>query len=77
MLKLLFHLDLQQLVQNYYCSKRRMKIHTEQNKPHRKWMSIAHIIIVSLTLIKSGVTIVYIRKIIQIIRDDLKYPHWM
>ena len=52
-----------------------MKIHTEQIKPHRKHMSIDQIIIVSLTLIKFGVTIVYIRKIIQIIRDDLKYPH--
>ena len=39
-----------------------MKIHTEKNKPHRKWMSIAQVIIVSLSLIKSGVTIVYIGK---------------
>ena len=38
----------------------RMKIHTEQNKSHMKQMSIAQIIIVSLSLIKSGVTIVYI-----------------
>ena len=39
-----------------------MKIHTEQIKPHMKQMSIAQIIIVSLSLIKSGVTIVYIGK---------------
>ena len=39
-----------------------MKIHIEQNKPHKKHMSIALIITVSLSLIKSGVTIVYIRK---------------
>ena len=40
----------------------RMKIHTEQIKPQGKWMSIAQVITVSLSLIKSGVTIVYIRK---------------
>ena len=40
-----------------------MKIHIEQIKPHRKWMSIAQIITVSLSLIKSGVTIVYIEKV--------------
>ena len=39
-----------------------MKLHTEQNKPHRKHMSIAQIITIPLSLIKSGVTIVYIRK---------------
>ena len=39
-----------------------MKIHTEQIKAHRKHMSIAQIITISLSLIKSGVTIVYIRK---------------
>ena len=42
---------------------RRMKIQTEQNKPHRKRMSVAQVIIVSLSFIKSGVTIVYIRRI--------------
>ena len=46
----------------YCCGKRRMKIHTEQNKPHRKHMSIAQVITMSLSLIKSDVTIVYIRK---------------
>ena len=39
-----------------------MKIHTEKNKPHRKRMSIAQVLIVSLSLIKSDVTIVYIMK---------------
>ena len=39
-----------------------MKIHTEKIKPHRKHMSITQIITVSLSLIKSGVTIVYIGK---------------
>ena len=38
-----------------------MKIQTEQIKPHRKRMSIDHISTISLSLIKSGVTIVYIR----------------
>ena len=38
-----------------------MNIHTEQNKPHRKKMIIARVITISLSLIKSGVTIVYIR----------------
>ena len=52
-----------------------MKIHTEKIKPRRKSMSIAQIIIVSLPLIKSGVTIVYIRKRIRIIRDEFKSPH--
>ena len=37
-----------------------MKIQTEQNKPHRKQMSIAHEFTVSFTLIKFSVTIVYV-----------------
>ena len=40
----------------------RMKIQTEQNKPHMKQTSIAQEFIVSFTIIKSGVTIVYIGK---------------
>ena len=40
----------------------RMKIKTEQNKPHRKHTSIAQEFTVSFTLIKSDVTIVYIGK---------------
>ena len=39
-----------------------MKIHTGQNKSHRKHMSIDQEITISLSLIKFGVTIVYIRK---------------
>ena len=39
-----------------------MEIHIEQNKPHKKQISIAQVITVSLSLIKSGVAIVYIRK---------------
>ena len=39
-----------------------MKIQTKQNKPHRKQMSVSQVITVSLSLIKSSVTIVYIRK---------------
>ena len=41
----------------------RMKIQTEQNKPHKKRTSIAQEFIVSLTIIISGVTIVYIGRI--------------
>ena len=41
----------------------RMKIKTEQNKPHRKWTSIAQKFTVSFTIIISGVTIVYIGRI--------------
>ena len=39
-----------------------MKIHTEKIRPHRKHMSIGQIYTVSLSLIKYGVTLVYIRK---------------
>ena len=63
-----FHLDLQEGSFNNVCSKWRMKIQTEQNKTHRKWMSIAQEFIVSFTIIKFGVTIVYIRKEIKCIR---------
>ena len=38
----------------------RMKIQTEQNKPHRKWTSIAQEFTVSFTIIIYVVTIVYI-----------------
>ena len=38
-----------------------MKIQTEQNKPHRNQTSIAQKFIVSFTIIKYDVTIVYIR----------------
>ena len=39
-----------------------MEIHIEKIKTNRKQMSIAHIITISLSLIKSSVTIVYIGK---------------
>ena len=45
-----------------------MKIQTKQTKPHRKQMSIAQEFIVSFTIIKSGVTIVYIGKEFEWIR---------
>ena len=38
----------------------RMKIQTEQNKPHRKQTSIAQEFTISFTIIISGVTIVCI-----------------
>ena len=41
----------------------RMKIQTEQNKPHRKQTSIAQEFIVSFTIIIYGVTIFYIGRI--------------
>ena len=50
-----------------------MKIHIEQNKPHRKQMSIAQIITVSLSLIKSSVTIVYIMEEFECIREKFEY----
>ena len=45
-----------------------MKIQSEKNKPHNKWMSIAQKFIVSFTIIKSNVTIVYIGKEFECIR---------
>ena len=54
-----------------------MKIHTEQIKPHRKQLSIAQIITVSLSFIKYGVTIVYIGKEFESIRDEFESPHYM
>ena len=56
------HLDLQADSSNNVCSKWRMNIQTEQNKPHRKHTSIAQEFIVSFTIIISYVTIVYIGK---------------
>ena len=40
----------------------RMKIQTKQNKPHRNQASIGQEFTVSFTIIKFGVTIVYIGK---------------
>ena len=46
----------------------RMKIETEQNKPHRKQTIIAQEFTVSFTIIKSSVTTVYIVKEFECIR---------
>ena len=50
-------------------------MHTEQKKPPRKEMSIAEIITVALSLIKSGFTIVYKGKEFESIRDEFESPH--
>ena len=54
-----------------------MKIHTKKIKPHRKHMSIAKEFTVSFTIIKFGVTIVYIGKEFESIRDGFKSLHLM
>ena len=54
-----------------------MEIQTEQNKTHGKKMSIAQEFTVSFTKIKSGVTIVYIGKEFECIREKLKSIHSM
>ena len=54
-----------------------MKIQTEQNKPHRKRTSIAKEFTVSFTIIIFGVTIVYIGKEFESIRDGFESIHWM
>ena len=54
-----------------------MKIHTEQNKPHRKHMSIAQMITISLSLIKYGVTIVYIKEEFECIREQFDSTNWI
>ena len=57
-----FHLYIQANSSNNVCSKWRMKIQIEQNKPHRKRTSDAQEFIVSFKIIISSVTIVYIGK---------------
>ena len=52
-----------------------MKIQTEQNKSHRKRMSVAQEFTVSFTLFKFGVTIVYIGKEFESIRDESESLH--
>ena len=54
-----------------------MKIHTEQIKPHRKHMSIAQVITISLSLIKSGVTIVHIMEEFECIREKFESTNWI
>ena len=46
-----------------------MKIQTEQNKPHRKQMSVAQEF-TTLSLMKSSVTIVYIKEEFECIREQ-------
>ena len=75
MLELLCHLDIQENSSNNICSKRSMKIQTEQIKPHRKQMCIAQEFTVSFILIKSRVTIVYIGKEFESIRDGFESIH--
>ena len=49
----------------------------EQNKPHRKHTSIAQEFTVSFTIIISSVTIVYIGKEFESVRDGFESIHWM
>ena len=46
----------------FVANRRRMKIQTEQNKPHMNQTSIAQEFTISFTIIISGVTIIYIGK---------------
>ena len=55
----------------------RIKIQTEQNKPHRNQTSIAQEFTVSFTIIIFGVTIVYIGKEFKSIRDGFKSIQWI
>ena len=55
----------------------RMKIQTEQRKPHRNQTSIVQEFTVSFTIIISGVTIAYIGKQFESIRDGFESIHWM
>ena len=54
-----------------------MKIQNEQNKPHMKRTSIAQEFTVSFKIIISGVTIIYIGKYFESIRDGFESIHWM
>ena len=54
-----------------------MEIHIEQKKPHMKQMSIVQVITVSLSLIKSGVTIVYIKEEFECIREKFESTNWI
>ena len=53
-----------------------MNIHTKKNKPHSKQMSVDHVITVSFTLIKFGVTIVYIMEEFECIREQFESTNW-
>ena len=51
------------------------EIQTNQKKPHRKWTSIAQEFTVSFTIIKFSVTISYIGKEFESIRDGFESIH--
>ena len=57
---------------NYDFSKRRLKIQTKQNKPHRKHMSVGQEFTISLPLIKSIVIIVYIKEEFKCMREKFE-----
>ena len=75
MLEFECHLDIQAGSSNNVCFKWIMKIQTEQNKPHRKQTSIAQEFKVSFTILKSRVTIVYIGKEFESIKDRFESIH--
>ena len=54
-----------------------MKIQTKQNKPCRKRTSIAQEFTVSFTIIIFGLTIDYIGKEFESIRDGFESIHWI
>ena len=70
------HLHHQEDSSNNVCSKWRMKIQNEQNKPHKKRMSIAQGFTVSFTIIKSSVTIVYIGKEFECMTCNSNLSTW-
>ena len=49
----------------FVANKWRMKIQTEQNKPHNNRTSISQEFTISFTIIISDVTIVYIGKVLE------------
>ena len=59
---MLFYIFKQIVLIMFVADRWRMKIQTKQNKPHGNRTGIAQEITISFTIIKSGVTIVYIGK---------------
>ena len=55
----------------------RMKVKNEQRKPHGKRMSVVQEFTVSLSLIKSIVTIFYIKEEFESIRDQFESTNWI
>ena len=58
----------------FAAKKCRIKIQIEQNKPHRKHISIAQEFTISFTIIISGVTIVYIGKYFECMGYEFESP---